>query len=79
MERTVTVRMRPLKESGVTVWEFDGELRGGLAAGLIDTPGQAKALASDVCEHYEKFAPKKPSYAFRQDGEDFVVEVTGCC
>lgn len=75
-DRTVTVRMRPLPESGVTVWEFDGELRGGIAGGLVFGVNEVQALAADICEKYEGFAPETPAYRVRFDGEDWVIEVS---
>ena len=75
-DRTVTVRLRPLAESGVTVWEFDGELRGGIARGYVWGIQEAKNLAADICELYEKFAPESPAYSVRLDGEDWVVAIS---
>ena len=75
-DRTVTVRMRPLPESGTTVWEFDGELRGGLAGGFVWGVQEAKNLAADICEAYENFVPEKPAYSVRFDGKDWVVSIS---
>lgn len=75
-DRTVTVRMRPLPESGVTVWEFDGEKRGGIAAGLIWGIQEAKNLAADICDIYEQFVPETPAYNVRNEGEDWIVAVS---
>ena len=75
-DRTVTVRMRPLPDSGVTVWEFDGELRGGIAGGWVWGVKEVQALAADICEKFEHFVPKNPAYRVRLEGEDWVVEVS---
>ena len=75
-DRTVTVRMRPLPESGVTVWEFEGELRGGIAGGWVWGVKEVRALAEDICEKFEKFVPKDPEYSVKYDGKDWIVEVS---
>ena len=75
-DRTVTVRMRPLAENGVTVWEFDGTPRGGIAGGYVWGADEVRSLAADICEMYDDFAPEHPAYNVKFDGQDWIVDVS---
>jgi hypothetical protein len=69
----VTVRMRPLYSEGVTAWEFDGQLVGGIVGGIAQGVRKVTDLAEDICDLYHPVT--EPAFRVSRDGEDWLVEV----
>ena len=73
----VTIRLRSLHDSDVTVWEVDGSdpSRGGIVEGTAAGYNRMQQLAKKIAVKHCDWKPLNPWVRGRMDGDDWLIEL----